>query len=531
MKTQVYLWMLVAALFLAACSNDALDLYDGQNGPEQLAGVTGDKKDVLLLCMGAGKDVQQVAELLSENIPSSWEIKNKKIQNYDDGMTPADLEADIKNGSIYLTVILNIKDVISGKYPTDLFRLLKYYKRDFYILANGADAGQKEAMLALIGVYMESGYYAINYDNVQHYRIFPLSDPHALENMIGKAAASLRLRASAGQQDSRVEGFSPDPGYNAQMADKEALKQIEVYNRLYAYDQGDMDYSMETHPYVTRDGKPADVTIDNNWTISAYNFQIYSKNNNCLLSVTNTSGGGFSANIKDYTTPKGIDVYAYLWNLMQESSSEVTVHADGGIFREVSYQPQTVVHGANYSENSFWKVSVSVSPTQLADRPWQAFKVSFGKESSTAVAYKTESMSVTCKGNAGKGLYGKRWQFIPGEFYDRQEAFTYEGSQNRRVIDAVQAMTSNYVLEGGWTLRQNYLDHINNSMKLFKQQCIYTLVSDAQPGLVSVTLTDGMKLQKTKVHYNCGIRYDHESVDTGISMSKTVWIDYAQWDN
>lgn len=54
------------------------------------------------------------------------------------------------------------------------------------------------------------------------------------------------------------------------------------------------------------------MVIDNAWTLSAYNFQIYSKNNICLLSVTNAFSGGFSAAIKDYTTPKGIDVYAYL---------------------------------------------------------------------------------------------------------------------------------------------------------------------------------------------------------------------------
>lgn len=528
MRPQLYLWLLVAALFFGACSKDEPIFSDDQ---ERIDEVTDTKKEVLLLCMGMGKDVQEIASLLSENIPSSWEIRGKKTRNYDDGMTPDELETVIKQEDTYLTVILNVKDVISGKYPADLFRLLKYYKRDFYIIANGSDSEQKEAMLSLIGVYMEPGYYAINYDNVQHYRIFPESDPHALENMIGKAASSLRLQASPALQTTRTDEFIPDAGYNAQMADKEALKQIEVYNRLYAYDQGEMNYTMENHPYATKDGKPADATIDNTWTISAYNFQIYSKNNNCLLSVTNTSGNGFSAGIKDYTTPKGIDVYAYLWNLMQEASSEVTVHADGGVFREVSYQPQTVVHGASYTESSFWKVSVAVSPTQLADKPWQAFKASFGKESSTAVAYKTESMSVTCKGNAGKGLYGKRWQFIPGEFYDRREAFTYEGSQNRRVIDAAQAMTPNYVLEGGWTLRQNYRDHINNSMKLYRQQCIYTLVADAQPGLVSVTLTDAMKLQKTKVHYNCGIRYGHESVDTNVAMSKTVWINFACWDN
>ena len=125
------------------------------------------------------------------------------------------------------------------------------------------------------------------------------------------------------------------------------------------------------------------------------------------MSITNNAGNGFTANIKDYTTPKGANVYAYIWNLMREASSEITVHSDGGIFREISYQPQTVNHGASYTENSFWKVSVSVSPTKLEDKPWEAFKVSFGKESSTEVSYKTKSMDYSCKGQFGNGLYSK----------------------------------------------------------------------------------------------------------------------------
>lgn len=529
MKFRLYSWLLVAAAtLLGACSKNDLE----QSEREDMDKVSGLKKDVLLVRMGGDAEVGKIASLLYANIPVSWEIREKTIKNYDEELSLSAFEAAVKNPDLYLTVILNIDDVVSGRYPVSLFRLLKYYKRDFYIVADGDAIRQKPAMLSLAGVYMEPGYYAINYDNVQHYRIFPAADPHALENMIGKAVASQRLRTETERNGIRFTAdFIPDAGYNAQMADREALKQIEVYNRLYAYDMGDMDYSMESHPYATKNGVPAPVIIDNAWTISAYNFQIYSKNNNCILNVSNTAGSGFSATIEDYTTPKGIDVYTYLWNLMQEASSEVTVHSDGGVFREVSYQPQTVVHGASYTENSFWKVSVAVSPVQLAERPWQAFKSSFGKESSTAVAYKTESMSVTCRGNAGSGLYGKRWQFTPGEFYDRAEAFTYEGSGNRRVIDVMQAMTSNYVLAGGWTLKQNYLDHINNSMKLFRQQCVYTLEADAQPGLVSVTLTDAMKLQKTKVHYNCGIRYGHESAVAGVSMSKTVWIDFACWDN
>ena len=131
----------------------------------------------------------------------------------------------------------------------------------------------------------------------------------------------------------------------------------------------------------------------------------------------------------------------------------------------------------------------------------------------------------------GNGIYSKLWQFIPGQFYEKQPAFVYETSLNRRWIDAVQAMTPNYVTWGGYTLRQNYLAGINNSMKLHKQSCIYTLQSDANPGVVSVTVRDAMKLQKTKVHYNCGIRYGHQSSGAGIEMAKTVWIDFGQWEN
>lgn len=309
------------------------------------------------------------------------------------------------------------------------------------------------------------------------------------------------------------------------------MKRIEIYNRIYGYAQGDMNYSIQAVPYKMKEGAAPDVIIDNAWSIDAYNFQIYSKNNNCILSVTNTAGNGFTANIKDYTTPKGANVYAYIWNLMREASSEVTIHSDGGIFREISYQPQTVNHGANYTENSFWKVSVEVSPTQLAEKPWEAFEASFSKESSTDVSYKTLSMDYSCKGQFGSGLYSKLWQFIPGEFYDRAEAFVYETSEGKRWIDAQQAMTPNYVTWGGWTLRQNYLNHINNSMKLQQQQCIYSLEADAQPGVVSVAITDGMDLQKSYVHYNCGIRYGHDSAQADIKMSKMVWIDFRQWNN
>ena len=45
------------------------------------------------------------------------------------------------------------------------------YKRDFYVIATQSTPEQKEeTQLSLIGVYMEAGYYAINYDTQQHYR-------------------------------------------------------------------------------------------------------------------------------------------------------------------------------------------------------------------------------------------------------------------------------------------------------------------------------------------------------------------------
>ena len=235
MKSLLYLWLLVATLFVGACSkNDDPDI---PSDKEHFDEVVDEKKDVLLLCMGAGEKVNKVASLLFENIPVSWEIKGKAIRNYDDGMSPDKLGEMIKKENTFFTVILDIKDVVSGKYPASLFRLLKYYKRDFYLIADENTPEQKEAMLSLVGVYMEPGYYAINYDNVQHYRIFPDSDPHALENMIGKAAVSLQQQLSSAVSGAGGRaGFIPDAGYNAQMADKEALKRIEVYNRLYAYD-------------------------------------------------------------------------------------------------------------------------------------------------------------------------------------------------------------------------------------------------------------------------------------------------------
>ena len=189
MRFLLYLGLLVGTFFMGSCSDFDLDTLTGK---ERLAGVVDGKKDVVLLCMGSGEKVNKVASLLLDNIPVSWEIKDKKIINYDDGMSTSELEDMIKSENMFFTVILDVRDVVSGKYPVSLFRLLKYYKRDFYLIADENTLEQKKAMLSLVGVYMEPGYYAINYDRVQHYRIFPDNDPHALENMIGKAANSLQ---------------------------------------------------------------------------------------------------------------------------------------------------------------------------------------------------------------------------------------------------------------------------------------------------------------------------------------------------
>lgn len=77
-------------------------------------------------------------------------------------------------------------------------------------------------MLSLIGVYMEPGYYGINYDNVQHYRIFPSADPYAKDNMIGKGVESFNRKLLTRSTSALPESIKPDPGFNAQMADKEA---------------------------------------------------------------------------------------------------------------------------------------------------------------------------------------------------------------------------------------------------------------------------------------------------------------------
>lgn len=187
MKLRIYLWLLVAATLLGACSGDELEIPEKKEPLDETVDV---KKDVVLLCMGENDEVEKIAATLYDNIPVSWEIRRKTIEHYDREMTPERFEEAVRDPGIYLTVILNIDDVVKGRYTAAQFRLLKYYKRDFYIIADGDATEQKAAMLSLVGVYMEPGYYAINYDNVQHYRIFPKEDPHALENMIGKAAAS-----------------------------------------------------------------------------------------------------------------------------------------------------------------------------------------------------------------------------------------------------------------------------------------------------------------------------------------------------
>lgn len=105
-----------------------------------------DKKDVVLIRMGTNDaEVKDITSRLFNNIPSSWEIGKKTIVDYDKMKDPeTELNADIKNPKIYMTVILNIDDVISGKYPISLFRMLKFYKRDFYVIATQSTPEQKE---------------------------------------------------------------------------------------------------------------------------------------------------------------------------------------------------------------------------------------------------------------------------------------------------------------------------------------------------------------------------------------------------
>ena len=246
MRTRIlYKTLLLASLFFGACVQDDINDDPVANYSNE------EKKDVVLIRMGTDDaEVKDITSRLFNNIPASWEIGKKTIVDYDKMADPeTELNTDIKNPDIYATVVLNINDVISGKYPVSLFRMLKFYKRDFYIIATGTTQDQKNEMLSLIGVYMEPGYYGINYDNVQHYRIFPSADPYAKDNMIGKGVKSFSRRLLTHSVDNLPESLELDPGYNAQMADKEALKRIEIYNRIYGYAQGDMNYSMQAVPY------------------------------------------------------------------------------------------------------------------------------------------------------------------------------------------------------------------------------------------------------------------------------------------
>lgn len=191
MRTRIlYKTLLLASLFFGACVQDDINDDPVANYSNE------EKKDVVLIRMGTDDaEVKDITSRLFNNIPASWEIGKKTIVDYDKMADPeTELNTDIKNPDIYATVVLNINDVISGKYPVSLFRMLKFYKRDFYIIATGTTQDQKNEMLSLIGVYMEPGYYGINYDNVQHYRIFPSADPYAKDNMIGKGVKSFSRR-------------------------------------------------------------------------------------------------------------------------------------------------------------------------------------------------------------------------------------------------------------------------------------------------------------------------------------------------
>ena len=228
MRTRIlYKTLLLASLFFEACVQDDINDDPVANYSNE------EKKDVVLIRMGTDDaEVKDITSRLFNNIPASWEIGKKTIVDYDKMADPeTELNTDIKNPDIYATVVLNINDVISGKYPVSLFRMLKFYKRDFYIIATGTTQDQKNEMLSLIGVYMEPGYYGINYDNVQHYRIFPSADPYAKDNMIGKGVKSFSRRLLTHSVDNLPESLELDPGYNAQMADKEALKRIDRVGR------------------------------------------------------------------------------------------------------------------------------------------------------------------------------------------------------------------------------------------------------------------------------------------------------------
>lgn len=104
-------------------------------------------------------EVKDITSRLFNNIPSSWEIGKKTIVDYDKMKDPeTELNADIKNPKIYMTVILNIDDVISGKYPISLFRMLKFYKRDFlcdcHSVHSGTEGGDAFTDRSLYGSWL-----------------------------------------------------------------------------------------------------------------------------------------------------------------------------------------------------------------------------------------------------------------------------------------------------------------------------------------------------------------------------------------
>ena len=141
MKTKmIYMILLFSSILFGGCVRDVIDDVPGTD--EDYAA---DKKDVVLIRMGTNDaEVKDITSRLFNNIPSSWEIGKKTILDYDKMKDPeTELNADIKNPKIYMTVILNIDDVISGKYPISLFRMLKFYKRDFYVIATLSYSGNE----------------------------------------------------------------------------------------------------------------------------------------------------------------------------------------------------------------------------------------------------------------------------------------------------------------------------------------------------------------------------------------------------
>lgn len=179
----IYMIFLFLSIFFGGCVRDVIDDVLGMDEDYVV-----DKKDVVLICMGINDvEVKDIIFCLFNNIFFFWEIGKKIIVDYDK-MKDFEMEfnVDIKNLKIYMMVILNIDDVIFGKYLIFLFCMLKFYKRDFYVIVIQFILEQKEEMFLLIGVYMEVGYYVINYDNVQYYCIFFFVDLYVKDNMIGK---------------------------------------------------------------------------------------------------------------------------------------------------------------------------------------------------------------------------------------------------------------------------------------------------------------------------------------------------------